>query len=134
MADGGGRIETVLGVEIEVLGKRRLWPEAVRRAAMERVEAGVSVIDVARQMGTSPSVIHRWQAALRKAGRPSAAPAFLEIRPVGAAPFVKEVAPAAPVVSTGTCTIRLPGADIVVDAAFPVDRMAAIVAALRGGS
>lgn len=103
---------------------RRYWPDEIKAMAAERIDAGSSIVDVAREIGANESLVANWvRAASPKAPRPD----FVELTP----PRDDLRSRAATSASHSDLRIRIGDAEISVPPGYPAEQLAGILRAAR---
>lgn len=73
------KVEMVWGFAVPARsGGRRQWPEALRAMAVERIEAGEGLREIAEEIGARKSLVAHWA---KNAKRKDPMPAFFEVAP-----------------------------------------------------
>lgn len=73
------KVEMVWGFAVQTgSGGRRKWPEALRAMAVDRIEAGEGIREIAEEIGANKSLVAIW---FKNAQRKDSAPAFFEVVP-----------------------------------------------------
>ncbi|MEI4473240.1 hypothetical protein [Frigidibacter sp. MR17.24] len=65
MSDEHPTQTVIWGIEVQRSKRGSLWPDEIRRMAVEKVQSGASVKAVSQELGTAPSVVHSWVATKR---------------------------------------------------------------------
>ncbi len=119
--------QEVWGFKVAVNGKgARVWPEELKRVAVRKVADGAKAIDVAKELGVTAGLFHKW---LKAAKDESSAIDFVELLPP-----TKTVTKTAEMRPTAHgCVIRLGQAELVVPPGFPANDLSGILRAIKVG-
>lgn len=103
--------------------------------AVRKIAEGVKARAVAREIGITDGLIHKWMKSLQDH---DGAPDFVELLPPeevaetpAAQPSVPQPSPAQPPASPPPCVIRLGLAEVVVPPGFPVGDLTGILSAVK---
>lgn len=108
---------------------RRKWPEELRAMAVDRIEAGEGIREIAEEIGANKSLVALW---VKNAKHEDTMPAFFEVVPPSAVkprrlpPAKAETESSAPI-----CRICIGDADIAIPPGYPSDHLAEIIRAVR---
>ncbi len=113
------------GFKVAVNSKgTRLWPEELKRAAVDKVTNGAKTTEVAKDLGITVGLIHKWLKAVKEA---DSSIDFVELLPpTKTATKTVETRPLAQ-----GCVIRLGQAELVVPPGFPADELSGILQAMK---
>lgn len=107
---------------------RRVWPDALKAMAAEKVAAGAKILEIAKEVGANKSLVAKWVNARRPAERGDDSPKFVEVsgpREPHGTMRKKEADEAA------VCRIRIGDAEVSLDGDFPTSQLADILRAVR---
>ncbi len=123
-------VETVWGFAVATTPNgRRKWPEALRAMAVERIEAGANVREIAEEIGAHKSLVAVW---VKNARPVDAAPTFFEVLPpTTAKPGRNARSNPAVADDAASCRIRIGDADIAIPPGYPAAHLAEILRAVR---
>ena len=131
---------TVWGIPVRTLPSgRRAWPDVVREMATAKVLAGAPTSLIAKEIGTSNSVVADW---VKRARIAAPAAAFVEVlRPdpdkapargagKSTVPADRVIPPTGPALAP-ECRIRIGDADITIPPGYPGTHLAEVLRAVR---
>lgn len=136
MEDGVGKQDEVWGIAVAVNSRgARVWPAAVKEMAVRKITKGVKARAVAREIGITDGLIHKWMKSFKDQ---DGAPDFVELLPPeevaetpAAHPSVPQPATAQPLAAPPACVIRLGLAEVVVPPGFPTRDLTGILSAVK---
>lgn len=127
---------TIWGIPVPILPSgRRSWPDALREKAAAKVLAGAQVREIAKELGTSNSVVADW---VKRARAAAPVAEFIEVlspdldkAPSRSAGKRTGAAMPADTAPTDECRIRLGDAEIMIPAGYPAAHLAEVLRAVR---
>ena len=132
MLDGevSEEVETVWGFAVPPMPNgRRKWPEALRAMAVERIEAGANVREIAEEIGAHQSLVAVW---VKNARPGDAAPTFFEVLPPTSAKSGHNARSNPPVADdAASCRISIGDADVAIPPGYPTEHLTEILRAVR---